>query len=242
MTRTWPAGLRTYGPSGARLLETPDIARARVHLDLARRTAGIVVIEGPGQVGKTVATAVLTSGTTATHLLAHRSMSRVELRDHLLARIGGLALGDLRGARAEGELGDALRTERTIVIDNVDRLDREVLDYVLYLKAQQHSRVTLVLTGGEDLTGHLERHVGSLSHTTCRFTPLEPELAVELMPEYHDIYRGAPPRLLSQIDADFAGGLLGRWAQITATIVGLADLAGIHRLTSELLDSAATLL
>jgi len=127
--------------------------------------------------------------------------------------------------RMAHELLELLALRRPVVcIDEAQRLRLRAVECLRSYWDGVDGGFPLLFVGGDAARRTIERHQMVLSRLRLdyQFDALDLDEVLDLMPEYHALYRAADEELLSRVDNDFAHGNLRNWAQFTYTVQKLA--------------------
>lgn len=227
------------GLSRACVLRTPDWALGREGLLEATDARAITAIVGPPGTGKTflLDTVEPEIQLSVVRLEPHLRPTMLSLTDQLLELLTGHAGKGSRHQKIR-PLVQALGTPIALFVDEAQRMNTECLDHLRYLHDHRETDFALVLAGGEGCWEVLGKEP-QLRRRIWRptfFRPLVPEHIQQLMPKFHPVWQ-TEPRVIATLDAQFAHGVLGQWAALTATAersrrdpaspVTMADVDGI---------------
>lgn len=124
------------------------------------------------------------------------------------------------------ELLELLALRRPVVcIDEAQRLRFRAVECLRGYWDGVDGGFPLLFVGGHAARRTIERHQMVLSRLRLdyEFCPLDGDEVLDLMPEYHGLYKKAAEDLLARVDKDFGHGNLRNWAQFTYTAQKLAS-------------------
>lgn len=207
------------GVEGATLLRTPAWALGRQGLVEGTERKAIVAVVGPPGTGKTFLLNTVEPELTlpVIRIEPHLRPTMLSLTTQLLEAVTGEPGKGSRHKRLR-PLVEALATPCVVMVDEAQRMNRECLDHLRYLHDHRETRFALVLAGGEGCWEVLGREP-QLRRRIWRaafFSALSPSDIKELMPRYHRVW-DTDPEVLERLNAEFAHGILGNWAALTAT-------------------------
>lgn len=207
------------GVDGAALLRTPAWALGREGLKHGAERRAIVAIVGPPGTGKTFLLDTVEPELTlpVVRVEPHLRPTMLSLTSQLLEVLTGEPGRGSRHNRVR-PLVDALASPCVVMVDEAQRMNRECLDHLRYLHDHRETDFALVLAGGEGCWEVLGREP-QLRRRIWRaafFRALSPSEIAQLMPRYHAVW-DTDPAVLERLDAEFAHGILGNWAALTAT-------------------------
>ncbi len=214
MTATHFLGIR-----GASLLRTPAWALGREGLMEAAQQRAITAVTGPPGTGKTflLNTVEPELDLPVVRIEPHLRPSMLSITTQMLEAMTG---DPGRGSRHTKirPLVDALASPVVVMVDEAQRMNRECLDHLRYLHDHRDTDFALVLAGGQGCWEVLGREP-QLRRRIWRptfFRPLAPPEVVQLIPKFHAVWQTSTD-VLERLNAEFAHGVLGNWAALTAT-------------------------
>jgi AAA domain len=227
------------GIRGASLLRTPAWALGREGLLEATQQRAITAVTGPPGTGKTflLNTVEPELNLPVVRIEPHLRPSMLSITTQLLEVLTGDPGKGSRHAKIR-PLVDALASPVVVMVDEAQRMNRECLDHLRYLHDHRDTDFALVLAGGQGCWEVLGREP-QLKRRIWRptfFGPLAPPEVMVLMPMFHPVWQ-TDAEVIETLNAEFAHGVLGNWAALTATAtlsrvdaaapVEVGDVAGI---------------
>jgi DNA transposition AAA+ family ATPase len=106
-----------------------------------------------------------------------------------------------------------------LVFDEAQRLNRECAEYLRYLHDPHNTRFAMVLAGGDGCWETIRREpmLHSRVHEPVFFRPLSDTAVLQMLPNYHAMYRKADPELLPWVNQERCRGILRHWSAFTAS-------------------------
>jgi hypothetical protein len=231
------------GTEGARFVETDDYLWLRSAMRDAYAVNGIVALIGERGLGKTYSAyraAGEVAGSPPAYLEIPPDPIGKELERDMIQRV--TLDYDVRATRAQmrSDLREMGAMHRYIsLLDEIERAQGYGIELVRYLWTQHGNQVTYVLIG-TDLGHFLAANPALASRVTRtrRFREWTPDEAIEIAPRYHDLFKGASPKLLRHIYDHHAGGSFRRWGHVVEGCLAEMRDTGATRLSRALVDAA----
>jgi hypothetical protein len=230
----------TQLPSGARIIPTASFVSCRELFRQLTVTGEIGVVLGPTGTGKTFAATEALSALDLPHQLVRFEGTTPS---QLLTQLFEVLTHDqppLNTRLVRRIVLDQLSELRILVVDAADQLTARGRDLLFELHEFTDPHVALALIGDETFPRKLNGNV-RLRERIDKVVPFEslaPEDVMLEIPRYHDLYADSDPRLILELDRDYARGNLHRWAQITVealTHCGPRELTQLDRDSARLI-------
>jgi hypothetical protein len=162
----------------------------------------------------------------------------------LLQALTRCSTGNLNRFQATLQLLDELgQRRRVVVVDEAQRLNSEVIEYLRYLHDHPATTFALLLVGGDGCWEVLSREpmLRSRIYRRVTFRPLTSRQVLDLIPGYHPIYRGVAEELIAFVDEHFGHGNFRNWASFTHSAQTLCRQASREWLDEEVARNVFTL-
>lgn len=238
------------GLESAHAIETDALLLSERSLADILAASAMGAFVGRAGTGKSFALATLVAALEGLRVLWMEFESRPTMLH--IARVLASTLGiEPRGNRHQlsPAIVDALRPIRgapqtLVVVDEAQRLNRECIEYLRYLHDHAETGFALALLGGNGCWEVIRREPMLRSRIFRRvtFRPMGLATLLQVLPEYHEIYRECDEQLISEVDGRCCRGVFRDWAAFTATAVTLAAERSERSLNREIAELAMKLL
>lgn len=204
---------------GARYVETAaNVLVAEAVADVSE-DFGIAVVYGEPGNGKTFAVRIAAEQRATLPVTVHVPANKPTMRALVEGMVKTLGAEPSRSGRRTDldPLHELLETPRLIVIDEVQRLDRESIDSIRSFSDRPETNVAFVLAGGHQCLRALstEAQLDRRAPLKTQFLPLEPDEVADHIRRYHPIYEQATDGDIDYLNSRYGHGNLGRWANAT---------------------------
>lgn len=116
-------------------------------------------------------------------------------------------------------------TPRILIVEHAHRLTKDAAGQLQWLHARPGAQLSLILVGGPGTLNAVGQD-GELSDAVCQtvtVSPLHGDPLIRALQDMHDLFLGAGPDLLSNIDRAVCHGRLGNWVRFLQVAVHLRD-------------------
>jgi DNA transposition AAA+ family ATPase len=227
----------------AQTLATTNFLLTQEAVGEAAATRSIVVIHGAAGSGKTYAVEHALSG--ITDVEAHWTVfpsraTQKRVVKQLLQTITGVPHDGDRYGLIDTALVVLSEKPRLIVIDEAQELSWDGIELLRHLWDDPQTDFGLALAGADGCWELIAKYPPLESRVLRRvaFAPFSTKDVVELMPEFHPLYKQTDPDTLRFVDSHFAHGNLRTWARFTLDADRLCAQRGETTLTQEVASAA----
>lgn len=222
------------GLVGGETISTRELLRTEEALERAIRKRSIVAIYGRAGLGKTFAIRSVLKKLGSDDIVPFwvEFDRKPTLREIARTLYIGIFGEEPQGNRARivdeviaGLEEIASRSIVVLVIDEAQRLNRDCLEQLRRIHEMVPSGFALVVAGGNDCWKVIRSEPMLRSRITrpVHFKAMSESSMLKIMPQFHPIYEGIEPEVLSSINASYAHGNFRNWVSFTSTAADYLD-------------------
>jgi hypothetical protein len=214
------------GLDEARTVRTPAFQRIADTAALVVPRHEIALVHGPHSTGKRTALRWWLTGQDLP--VARVTLAGTESGRKLLQLLHDqvIAPDDLPERDLQDDLVEALAAlPRIVVIEHTERLTAEAAGQLEWLHGRPGQQAAWFLVGGPQAAKAIGKDplLWDAICATVEVTPLKGEHLFRALQGMHDLFLGAGPDLLAEIDDRVCHGILGRWSRFLQHAIHLRD-------------------
>ncbi len=214
------------GLDEARTVRTPAFQRIADTAALVVPRHEIALVHGPHSTGKRTALRSWLAGQDLP--VARVTLAGTESGRKLLQLLHDqvIAPDDLPERDLQDDLVESLAARpRIVVIEHTERLTAEAAGQLEWLHGRPGQQAAWFLVGGPQAAKAIGKDplLWDAICATVEVTPLKGEDLFRALQSMHDLFLGAGPDLLAEIDDRVCHGILGRWSRFLQHAIHLRD-------------------